>query len=75
VFDGSGKPAFDNPDQLAAGVEQVLVNGHFALRNGQATGAATGRVIRGRAWTGAPGGGCKAAAADWKWIGLSGRGR
>ena len=56
---------FDQPAQLATGVEDVLVNGGFALRDGRATGAPTGRVVRGRAWTGAPGGGCRATAADW----------
>ena len=58
---------FDQPAQLATGVEDVLVNGGFALRDGRATGAPTGRVVRGRAWTGAPGGGCRVAAADWTW--------
>jgi len=58
---------FDQPAQLATGVADVLVNGAFALRNGKATGAPTGRVVRGRAWTGAPGGGCRASAADWTW--------
>jgi len=58
---------FDQPAQLATGVEDVLVNGGFALRDGRATGAPTGRVVRGRAWTGAPGGGCRATAADWTW--------
>ena len=58
---------FDQPAQLATGVEDVLVNGAFALRKGKATGAPTGRVVRGRAWTGAAGGGCRASAADWTW--------
>ncbi len=58
---------FEEPAQLATGVEQVLVNGGFALRNGKATRAPTGRVVRGRAWTGAPDGGCRASAADWTW--------
>jgi N-acyl-D-amino-acid deacylase len=58
---------FAAPHRLATGVEQVLVNGRFALRDGQATGAATGRVVRGRAWTGAPGGGCRARASAWRW--------
>ncbi len=60
---------YERPDQLATGVADVLVNGRFALRAGKPTGAATGRVVRGRAWTGAPGGGCRASAADWRWIG------
>ena len=58
---------YDNPNQLATGVEQVIVNGGFAIKDGQATKAPTGRVVRGRAWTGAPGGGCKAKASDWSW--------
>jgi N-acyl-D-amino-acid deacylase len=55
------------PDQLAVGVQDVLVNGGFAFKDGKATGASTGRVAHGRAWTGAPGGGCRAAASDWTW--------
>lgn len=58
---------FKNPHQLTTGVSNVIVNGKFALRNGKATGAATGRVVRGRAWTGAPGGGCRQSANDWTW--------
>lgn len=60
---------YDQPAQLATGVKDVLVNGRFAFRDGRPTGAATGRVVRGRAWTGAPGGGCRASAAAWRWIG------
>jgi N-acyl-D-amino-acid deacylase len=58
---------YEKPDQLATGVEDVLVNGGFAYRDGRPTGAPTGRAVRGRAWTGAPGGGCRAAARDWTW--------
>lgn len=58
---------YDKPDQLSTGVDDVLVNGRFALRAGKLTGAPTGRVVRGRAWTGAPGGGCRAAASQWRW--------
>ena len=58
---------FDDPAQLATGVIDVLVNGGFAIKDGQATRAPTGRVVHGRAWTGAPGGGCKAKASDWSW--------
>jgi len=53
--------------QLSTGVSDVIVNGRFALRDGRATGAATGRVVRGRAWTGAGGGGCRESASDWTW--------
>jgi len=58
---------FDRPHQLATGVSQVLVNGKFALQDGKATGAASGRAVRGRAWTGAKEGGCRASANDWTW--------
>jgi N-acyl-D-amino-acid deacylase len=37
------------------------------VMDGKATGAHTGRAVRGRAWTGAPGGGCRAKASDWAW--------
>ena len=56
---------YDQPERLATGVSDVIVNGGFALRGGKATGAATGRVLRGRA--GQAGGSCRAAAADWTW--------
>ncbi|MES3024340.1 MAG: D-aminoacylase [Pseudomonadota bacterium] len=58
---------FAAPHRLATGVSHVVVNGKLALDNGAPTGAASGQVVRGRAWKGAPGGGCKASAADWKW--------
>jgi N-acyl-D-amino-acid deacylase len=61
------RATYTEPHQLAVGVDDVLVNGGFALKDGKATGAHTGRVVRGRAWTGAPGGGCRASAADWTW--------
>jgi N-acyl-D-amino-acid deacylase len=53
--------------QLSTGVSYVIVNGKLAVNEGSPTGAATGRVVRGRAWTGAAGGGCRAAAKDWTW--------
>jgi N-acyl-D-amino-acid deacylase len=59
---------YDKPAQLATGVQDVLVNGGFALKDGKATGAPTGRFVHGRAWTGAPGGGCRAKASDWTWV-------
>jgi N-acyl-D-amino-acid deacylase len=68
VFDPAtiaDKSTFPKPHQLAVGVQDVLVNGGLAFHNGGPTGAATGRFVRGRAWTGAPGGGCRASAADW----------
>jgi N-acyl-D-amino-acid deacylase len=58
---------YDKPHQLSTGVSDVLINGRFALRDGRATGSATGRVVRGRAWKGAPNGGCRAEASAWTW--------
>jgi N-acyl-D-amino-acid deacylase len=53
--------------QLSTGVSYVVVNGKLAIKEGVATGAATGRVVRGRAWSGYANGGCRAAAKDWNW--------
>lgn len=58
---------YEKPHQLATGVEDVWVNGALALKNGEATGAASGRFVRGRAWSGAPGGGCRASSREWHW--------
>lgn len=58
---------FDKPHRLATGVSDVVVNGGIAFRGGRPTGKATGRFVRGRAWTGAPGGGCRRRASDWRW--------
>jgi N-acyl-D-amino-acid deacylase len=58
---------FENSHQLSTGVRYVIVNGKLALKDGKATGTATGRVVRGRAWTGAHGGGCRNSASDWAW--------
>ncbi len=58
---------YERPHQLATGVDEVWVNGVRALRQGVATGAASGRAVRGRAWTGAGGGGCRASAREWSW--------
>lgn len=58
---------YAKPMQYATGVSDVLINGKLALKDGQPTGAATGRILRGRAWTGASSG-CRASAKDWKWI-------
>jgi N-acyl-D-amino-acid deacylase len=63
----SEKATYTEPHQVAVGVDDVLVNGGFALKDGKATGAHTGRAVRGRAWTGVPGGGCRTSAADWNW--------
>ena len=59
---------YANPLLYATGVSDVLINGRFALKEGIPTGVPTGRVIRGRAWKGAPGGGCRASAKDWQWV-------
>jgi N-acyl-D-amino-acid deacylase len=70
VFDPktiADKATYAKPDQLAVGVDDVLINGGFAYRDSKATGAHTGRFVHGRAWTGAQGGGCRAAASDWTW--------
>jgi N-acyl-D-amino-acid deacylase len=58
---------YQRPQLLATGVEDVWVNGVRALRHEVATGAASGRAVRGRAWTGVAGGGCRASASDWTW--------
>ena len=60
---------YEKPMQYATGVTDVFINGALALKDGEPTGASTGRVLRGRAWTGASGGGCRASAKDWTWIG------
>lgn len=58
---------FERPQQLATGVSEVVVNGQLALAGGEPTDARPGRVVRGRAWTGWPDGGCRKSAADWSW--------
>ncbi len=70
VFDAAkiqDHATFEKPHQLATGVEQVFVNGVHALKDGEATRLPSGRVVRGRAWTGWPDGGCRQSAANWKW--------
>ena len=59
---------YSKPHQLASGVNQVIVNGIFALSDGVATGARSGQFVRGRAWTGSKEGGCRATAKEWQWI-------
>ncbi len=59
---------YAKPMQYATGVADVFINGKLALKEGEPTGAHTGRVLRGRAWTGAPGGGCRQSSKDWTWI-------
>ena len=70
VFDPetiADKATYAKPDQLAVGVDDVLVNGGLAFADGKPTGAHTGRFVHGRAWTGAAGGGCRKTAGDWTW--------
>ncbi|WP_369058824.1 D-aminoacylase [Caulobacter sp. 73W] len=70
VFDPAtvaDKATYEKPQQFAVGVRDVVINGGLALSNGEPTGAATGQVVRGRAWKGWNDGGCKASAADWSW--------
>jgi N-acyl-D-amino-acid deacylase len=59
---------YAKPMQYATGMTDVFINGQLALKDGEPTGAHTGRILRGRAWTGAPGGGCRASSKDWTWI-------
>jgi N-acyl-D-amino-acid deacylase len=58
---------YQRPQQLATGVSDVWINGVRALRHEAAIAAASGRAIRGRAWTGGGGGGCRNSAAEWNW--------
>ena len=58
---------YEKPHQLASGVDEVWINGVQALHDGAATGAPSGRFVRGRAWTGYPGGGCRADSKQWAW--------
>jgi N-acyl-D-amino-acid deacylase len=58
---------FEKPHQYSTGVSEVLVNGTLALKAGVPTGAKPGRFVRGRAWTGRDGGGCRASSRDWSW--------
>jgi N-acyl-D-amino-acid deacylase len=59
--------SYKDPHQLATGVSYVIVNGKMAIKDGEPTGAASGRVVRGRAWSGMSEGGCRGSAKDWKW--------
>jgi N-acyl-D-amino-acid deacylase len=59
---------YEKPHQLSTGVSYVVVNGIMAIKDGVPTGSHSGRIVRGRAWTGAgPGSGCRASAKDWTW--------
>lgn len=59
---------YQKPMQYATGVTDVFINGQLALKDGEPTGAHSGRILRGRAWTGAGGGGCRKSASDWTWM-------
>jgi N-acyl-D-amino-acid deacylase len=59
---------FAKPMQYATGVIDVVVNGKLSLENGEPTAARPGRFVHGRAWTGQPGGGCRASSKDWTWV-------
>jgi N-acyl-D-amino-acid deacylase len=56
---------FEKSQVFATGVSEVFVNGVEALKDGEPTGAHSGRVVRGRGWTGWPNGGCRRTAKDW----------
>jgi N-acyl-D-amino-acid deacylase len=58
---------YERPHQLSTGVSYVVVNGKLAIKDGKPTGVASGRIVRGRAWTGVAGGGCRHSAKDWTW--------
>jgi N-acyl-D-amino-acid deacylase len=59
--------SYERPHQLSTGVSYVVVNGKIAIRDGKPTGVASGRIVRGRAWTGSAGGGCRSSAKEWPW--------
>ncbi|MHC9086062.1 N-acyl-D-amino-acid deacylase family protein [Luteimonas sp. RIT-PG2_3] len=58
---------FEDPHHYATGVSTVVINGVVALDKGEPTGAASGRVVHGRGWSGWPDGGCRATPGDWTW--------
>jgi N-acyl-D-amino-acid deacylase len=64
---------YERPHQLSTGIGYVVVNGKLAIKDGKPTDVASGRVVRGRAWTGTAGGGCRRSASDWTWT-VSARG-
>jgi len=43
---------FENPNQLAQGMDYVLVNGVLVIDGGKMTGALPGKVLRGSGWIG-----------------------
>jgi N-acyl-D-amino-acid deacylase len=59
---------YEKPHQLSTGVTDVWINGVRALKDSEATRAASGRFVRGRAALSDAGGGCRATAKDWTWV-------
>jgi N-acyl-D-amino-acid deacylase len=58
---------YERPHQLSTGVSYVIVNGKLAVKDAAPTGVSSGRIVRGRAWTGAAYGACRSAAKNWTW--------
>ncbi len=57
VFDPdtiADQATYEQPQQYATGVREVLVNGVVVLRGGEHTGAKPGQVVRGPGWAGSP---------------------
>jgi N-acyl-D-amino-acid deacylase len=55
VFDPAtiaDRATFEKPHQYAVGMKHVFVNGVQVLKDGEPTGAAAGRVVRGPGWVG-----------------------
>ncbi len=55
IFDPSkiqDHATFEDPHQLSTGVNHVIVNGQWTLRDGEPTGTLAGRVVRGPGWGG-----------------------
>ncbi len=44
------RSSFENPNQLAQGMDYVLVNGVPVIEEGKATGALAGKILRGPGW-------------------------
>ena len=58
---------YEKPHQLSTGVTDVWINGVRALKDSEATGAPSGRFVRGRAARSESTGGCRAKSTDWTW--------
>ncbi|MEK3857295.1 N-acyl-D-amino-acid deacylase family protein [Cytobacillus sp. FSL H8-0458] len=49
VFDAdtvTDKATFDNPKQYAEGIEHVIIDGQFAIKNGETTGVQAGKALK-----------------------------